>query len=30
VQKYEGGIHVTDLANMHSMLKYTLFLLRKG
>jgi hypothetical protein len=30
VQKYEIGVRVTDLANMYSMLKSTLFYYKKG
>jgi hypothetical protein len=29
VQKYESGVRVTDLANMYSMLKSTLFYYEK-
>jgi hypothetical protein len=29
VQKYESGVHVTDLANMYSMSKSTLFYYKK-
>jgi hypothetical protein len=29
VQKYEGGVRVTDLANMYSMSKSTLFLMKR-
>jgi hypothetical protein len=29
VQKYESGIHVTNLANMYSLLKSTLFYYKK-